>query len=267
MAPTQRALRSAAGGRPRRAENSGATVESTSVGGPVLGLVYVILFTAEWLTFDEVFVMRVSGKTIGRLSLYRRVLYGLLADGERSIYSHQLAVFVGGTAAQVRRDVMAVGYTGSPTRGYDIPELTRAIGSYLDASQGQSVALVGVGNLGKAILSYFSGRRPRLSIEAAFDTDPGKINRVVHGCRCYGMSDLERVVQGRGIELGILTVPADQAQGVAENLVRAGVRGILNFAPVRLSLPEDVYVEDIDMTMSLEKVAFFARKADQKSGL
>ncbi|MCX5772692.1 MAG: redox-sensing transcriptional repressor Rex, partial [Candidatus Hydrogenedentes bacterium] len=120
---------------------------------------------------------RVSGKTIGRLSLYRRVLYGLLADGERSVYSHQLAGFVGGTAAQVRRDVMAVGYTGSPTRGYDITELTRAIGNYLDAAQGQSVALVGVGNLGKAILSYFAGRRPRLSIEAAFDTDPAKVNR------------------------------------------------------------------------------------------
>ena len=202
---------------------------------------------------------RVSGKTIGRLSLYRRVLYGLLADGERSVYSHQLAVYVGGTAAQVRRDVMAVGYTGSPTRGYDITDLTRAIGNYLDAAQGQSVALVGVGNLGKAILSYFVGRRPRLSIEAAFDTDPAKVNRVIHGCRCYPLDDLERVVQSMGIEIGVLTVPADQAQGVADYLVQSGVRGILNFAPVRLSLPEHVYVEDIDMTMSLEKVAFFAR--------
>ena len=201
----------------------------------------------------------VSGKTIGRLSLYRRVLYGLLADGERSVYSHQLAALVGGTAAQVRRDMMAVGYTGSPTRGYDITDLTRAIGNFLDAAQGQSVALVGVGNLGKAILSYFAGRRPRLSIEAAFDTDPAKVNRVIHGCRCYPLDDLERVVQSRGIEIGVLTVPADQAQDVAEYLVRSGVLGILNFAPVRLSVPDHVYVEDIDMTMSLEKVAFFAR--------
>jgi redox-sensing transcriptional repressor len=138
--------------------------------------------------------------------------------------------------------------------------LTRAIGNYLDAPQGQSVALVGVGNLGKAILSYFSGRRPRLSIEAAFDTDPAKANRVVHGCRCYPLDEMERVIRSRGIELGMLTVPADQAQGVAEKLVRAGVRGILNFAPIRLSLPEEVHVEDIDMTMSLEKVAFFARR-------
>ena len=201
----------------------------------------------------------VSGKTIGRLSLYRRVLYGLLADGERSVYSHQLAALVGGTAAQVRRDMMAVGYTGSPTRGYDITDLTRAINNFLDAAQGQSVALVGVGNLGKAILSYFAGRRPRLSIEAAFDTDPAKVNRVIHGCRCYPLDDLERVVQSRGIEIGVLTVPADQAQDVAEYLVRSGVLGILNFAPVRLSVPDHVYVEDIDMTMSLEKVAFFAR--------
>ncbi|MCX5768879.1 MAG: redox-sensing transcriptional repressor Rex, partial [Candidatus Hydrogenedentes bacterium] len=104
------------------------------------------------------------------------------------------------------------------------------------------------------------GRRPRLSIEAAFDTDPAKVNRVIHGCRCYPLDDVERVVQSRGIEIGVLTVPADQAQGVVEYLVRAGIRGILNFAPVRLSVPEHVYVEDIDMTMSLEKVAFFARQ-------
>lgn len=209
----------------------------------------------------------VSGKTIGRLSLYRRVLYGLLADGERNIYSHQLAALVGGTAAQVRRDVMAVGYTGSPTRGYDITDLVRSIGRYLDSAQGQSVALVGVGNLGRAILAYFAGRRPRLSIEAAFDTDPAKVNRVVHGCRCYPLDDIETVVENEGIEIGMITVPADQAQSVVNRLVRAGVYGLLNFAPVRLSVPDNVYVEDMDMTMALEKVAFFARQHRAKAAM
>ena len=203
-----------------------------------------------------------SGKTIGRLSLYRRVLYGLLAEGERSIYSHQLASLVGGTPAQVRRDVMAVGYTGSPSRGYDIQELAVGIGNYLDAAEGQGVALVGVGNLGRAILAYFSGRRPRLTIEAAFDNDPAKVGRAIHGCRCYSIKELGRVVREQGIQIGLITVPADAAQIVADRLCESGVRGLVNFAPVRLRLPEHVYVEDIDMTMSLEKVAFFARHRD-----
>jgi redox-sensing transcriptional repressor len=202
----------------------------------------------------------VSGKTIGRLSLYRRVLYGLLAEGERNVFSHQLAVYAGGSAAQVRRDVMALGYTGSPIRGYDVQELIRSIGNFLDSQSGQSAALVGIGNLGRALLAYFSGRRPRLRIEAAFDNDPTKTNRVIHGCRCYDVAEMDEVVKQNGIEIGIVTVPAEQAQAVAERLCGAGAFGLLNFAPVRLWVPEHVYVEDIDMTMSLEKVAYFARE-------
>ena len=200
----------------------------------------------------------VSGKTIGRLSLYRRVLYGLLAEGERAIFSHQLALLVGGTAAQVRRDVMALGYMGSPTRGYDIAELIGSIGEFLDAPEGQKAALVGVGNLGRALLAYFSGRRPKLTIDAAFDTDPAKVNRVIHGCRCYPLEELVSVVQQQGIQVGIITVPSDFAQLVADKLCQAGVVGIVNFAPVRLRVLKHIYVEDIDMTMSLEKVAYFA---------
>lgn len=202
----------------------------------------------------------ISGKSIARLSLYRRVLLRLLAEGEHGIFSHQLAAMVGGTAAQVRRDVMAVGYTGSPTRGYDIQGLVQSIGDFLDAPDRQGVALVGVGNLGRAILAYFSGRRPRLSIEAAFDNDPVKVNRVIHGCRCYPVEEMAGIVRKREILIAIITVPADQAQGIAGKLGQAGIRGLLNFAPVRLRVPENVYVEDIDVTTSLEKAAFFARQ-------
>ena len=202
----------------------------------------------------------VSGRTVGRLSLYRRVLYGLLAEGKRNLFSHQLAALVGGTAAQVRRDMMAVGYTGSPTRGYDIQELAQSISHFLDAPQGQGMALVGVGHLGRAILAYFAGRRPKLTIEAAFDNDPSKYGRVIHGCPCHSMEALAPLVRERRIAVGVITVPMDQAQGVADKLCEAGVSGLVNFAPIRLSMPPSVYVEDIDMIMSLEKVAFFARQ-------
>lgn len=208
----------------------------------------------------------VSDKTIGRLSLYRRLLNVLQAEGVRSVFSHQLANMAGCTAAQVRRDLMAVGYSGSPSAGYDVSRLLESIRDFLDVPGGQAVALVGVGNLGKALLAYFSGRRPNLQVVAAFDSDPYKANRVIHGCRCYPVESLADVVAGKDIQVAILAVPASAAQAVAETLVRAGVRGIVNFAPVRLRVPEGVYVEDIDMSISLEKVAYFARAGVPRAG-
>jgi len=201
----------------------------------------------------------ISARSIGRLSLYRRLLNVFQAEGTRNVYSHQMATLAGCTAAQVRRDLMVLGYSGSPTHGYEVGRLIESLREFLDAPGGQGAALVGVGNLGKAILSYFAGRRPSLQITAAFDNDPYKANRVIHGCRCYAMENLYEVAQSQGIRLAIITVPAQSAQGVADALVKGGVRGILNFAPVRLRVPPHVHVEDIDMTVSLEKVAYFAR--------
>jgi len=207
----------------------------------------------------------ISVKTIGRLSLYRRLLNSLAAGGTRSVYSHQLAVLAGGTAAQVRRDMMAIGYNGNPKSGYDVRELIESIGNFLDDPQGQGVALVGIGHLGQAILAYFTGRRPRLQIVAAFDTDPYKVDRVFLGCRCYPVGQLEEVVRDKQIKVGIVCVPAAEAQTIADTLTRAGVTGIMNFAPVPLRSGGGVYVEDIDMTMALEKVAYFARKETASS--
>ena len=181
-----------------------------------------------------------------------------MAEGAEHVYSHELAALAGCTAAQVRRDLMVVVCSGSPSRGYDVRELMEAIGVFLDAPEGQRVALVGVGNLGHAILAFFGGRRPKLSIVAAFDVDPLKVDRVIHGCRCHQFCELEQIVTDEGIEIGIVTVPRDQAQAVADRMARAGIRGILNFAPVPLKVQPHVYVEDIDVSMSLEKVAFFA---------
>ena len=202
----------------------------------------------------------ISDKTIGRLSLYRRLLNRLLAEGARNVYSHQLAVIAGVTPAQVRRDIMSIGYSGNPNRGYDVADLVESIGQSLDDPAGQRAALVGTGNLGRALLTYFSGRRPKLSIVAAFDTDPLKFDRVIQGCRCHDAARIPEVVKEQDITVGVITVPAAAAQNVATTLVRAGITGILNFAPVRLAVPAGVYVEDIDLTMALEKVAYFARK-------
>lgn len=202
----------------------------------------------------------VSDKTIGRLSLYRRLLREALADGAKHIYSHELATLAGSTSAQVRRDLMVVGSPGSPNRGYNVLELIDSIANFLELKQQERLALVGIGNLGRALLSYFSLRSGNLSIVASFDIDPAKTGRVMHGCHTYGIAELEDVVRRHGVRVGIICVPADHAQEAADLLLRAGVTGIVNFAPVRLRVPPDVYVEDLDMTMSLEKVAYFARQ-------
>jgi len=200
-----------------------------------------------------------SDKTIGRLSLYRRVIQELLAEGREYVYSHEIASACGVTPAQVRRDLMPTGFTGSSNRGYGIPGLLQKIDNLLDDPEEQRVALVGVGNLGRAVLAYFMGRRPNLSIVAAFDQDPTKVKRVIHGCRCYPMEELDAVVRGQRVEVAILAVPANAAQDIAQQLIASGVRGLLNFAPVSLRVPCDVYVEDLDMAISLERVAYFAR--------
>ncbi|MBN2582346.1 MAG: redox-sensing transcriptional repressor Rex [Planctomycetes bacterium] len=203
--------------------------------------------------------MMTPERTVGRLSLYRRLLVAMRNRGTKSVFSHELASAAGVTAAQVRRDMMVVGCSGSPAKGYDVRELIEHIGLFLDSSEPESVGLVGVGNIGRAMMAYFEGRRPKLKMVAAFDSDPSKVNRVVHGCRCYAMEDMARVVAERGIQVAMVAVPAESAQEVADVLVRCGVRGLLNFAPMALRVPEHVYVEDIDVTTSLEKVAFFAR--------
>ncbi|MFP4052670.1 MAG: redox-sensing transcriptional repressor Rex [Phycisphaerae bacterium] len=205
-----------------------------------------------------------SSRTIGRLSLYRRLLNNLLAERVENVYSHQLASMAGATAAQVRRDIMAIGYSGSPTRGYDVRQLIEAIGNFLDEPQLQGVAIVGIGNLGRALMSYFAGRRPKLAITAGFDVSPEKVGRVINGCRCYPLEELEAIVTEQGIKQAIIATPAEAAQEAADRLVRAGVRGILNFAPIPLRVRPDVYVEDLDMTMSLEKVAYFARTGESR---
>ncbi|MFW6154357.1 MAG: redox-sensing transcriptional repressor Rex [Planctomycetota bacterium] len=203
---------------------------------------------------------RLPYKTIGRLSQYRRLLGLRMRTGQGSVYSHELAAFAGVTAAQVRRDLMVIGARGSPTKGYDVHSLIDCLGGVLDDPAGQRAALVGVGNLGRALLTYFRGRRPKLSIVAAFDVDASKIDRVICGCRCYPMDKIPEVVAAEQITVGILTVPASAAQQVAEVLEAAGVSGLVNFAPQPLRIGPPTYVENLDMTMTLERVAYFARQ-------
>ena len=199
----------------------------------------------------------IPARTIERMVLYKRILVDLQEKGVGMLFSHQLAELAHNTSTQVRRDLMEIGYSGSPRRGYNVTELINAIAEILDGSRERIIALVGVGNLGRAILSYFTYKHPGLTIAAAFDTDERRINRVVSGCRCYHLDRFEELVQSMQINLGIITVPAISAQSVADRMTGAGIRGILNFAPVPLKVPEGVFVDRIDIASALEKLAYF----------
>ncbi len=197
--------------------------------------------------------------TIERLSQYRRVLEMALREGKAQIFSHQLAKLAGATAARVRRDLMVVSLAGSPRHGYGTAALIEAITSFLlGGQQERRAVLVGLGRLGRAMLSYFVTRRPGFGIVAAFDTDPARVGRVIEGCRSYPLDELGWRVAELGTTVAIIAVPAEAAQGVADLLVRAGITGIANFAPISLDVPPHVFVENVDLTMSLEKVAYFA---------
>jgi redox-sensing transcriptional repressor len=199
-----------------------------------------------------------SEKSIERLILYRSLLLQANPESEDGIFSHQIARMAGFTPAQVRRDLMQVGYTGSPAHGYDRGRLIQSIGALVDPPEKREVALAGIGLIGRAILAYFQGRASLLEITAAFDVDPEKTDRVIHGTRCHPASRLPGIVRERGILTGILCVPAAAAQSVADAFVEGGVRGILNYAPTRLLVPRDVYVENRDMIMAVEKVVYFS---------
>lgn len=201
----------------------------------------------------------VPRKTVARLSRYRRLLRALQADGVQSIYSHELARHAVVSAAQVRRDLMAIGYSGSPNRGYDVGACLESITAFLDSGARQEVCLAGVGNLGRAVLAHFADPDSSVVMVAAFDIDPDVCGHSVHGCRCFHAADMERTVRELEVDIAVLAVPGAAAQEVADTLVHAGVKSIISFSPAPLRLPDDIFVEYMDITAALESAAYFAR--------
>jgi len=198
-------------------------------------------------------------KTIERLSEYRRTLFRCMDEGKTHIFSHELAGMHNITAVQVRRDIMFIGYASQGRKGYHIPDLIRVMAKIIDPAEVINLAIVGYGNLGKAISAYLLNKRPMLRLVAAFDIDPKKIGAPASVVRCYSMERLREIISSQDITIALLTVPADAAQQMARALISSGIRGILNFTTVNISVPDKIYLEEIDMITSLEKVAYFVK--------
>ncbi|HUT78283.1 MAG TPA: redox-sensing transcriptional repressor Rex [Polyangia bacterium] len=203
---------------------------------------------------------RIPGRTVERLTQYRRVLEAEMTakqPGREMVFSHDIARCCGCTAAQVRRDLMVIGHQGSTNRGYDRRALIRAINELMGRCGMQRLVLVGAGNLGTALLSHFVDRARMFATVAAFDTDPGKHDRLVSGVICHPLERLGEVVRREQVVVGVIAVPERAAQDVADLMIQAGIRGIVNFAPVPIRVPAGVVLETIDISGTLEKVAFF----------
>jgi redox-sensing transcriptional repressor len=155
---------------------------------------------------------------------------------------------------------MLIGYSSVLRKGYDVRELIDTIGTIIDSAEGLHVAIIGIGNLGRAVTGYFRGKRSKLNVVASFDKDPQKVNKVISGVKCYSTQDMEQVIRELDIRIAILTLPADYAKSMAEEIVRFGIKGILNFTTVPLNVPSGVYLEEYDMITSIEKVAYFVKE-------
>ncbi len=193
---------------------------------------------------------------VSRLSLYLRELQHLVRDGHETTSSSELGERLGFSDAQVRKDLAYFGHFGYPGIGYRCAELIAAVRKILGTDRGWMVAMVGTGNLGRALLGYRGFGNQNFRIAAAFDTDAAKVGSVIDGVRVHHLDELAAVIRPQQIKLGMIVVPAANAQGVADKLVEAGIEGIVNFAPVTLALPPGVSLVAVDLAIELEQLSF-----------
>lgn len=199
---------------------------------------------------------QVPKAVVSRLSLYLRELQRLLRDGRETISSTQLGKLLGFTDAQVRKDLAYFGQFGYPGIGYRCHELIDAVKGILGTNQPWSLAIVGLGNLGRALMGYRGFQHQGFRIVAAFDIDPAKVGGSVEGVPVHHLDDCSRIAREHNIRLAIVAVPSPAAQKVADALVAAGINGILNFAPVTLNLPPQVRTIGVDLAIELEQLSF-----------
>ncbi len=199
---------------------------------------------------------KISESSIRRLSLYLRILERLERGGHRTVSSEQLAVRGDTTAAQVRKDLSLFGSFGKRGLGYEVAELGQRIRKILGLDQRWRVALVGVGRIGSALVEYKGFSERGYDIVALLDIDSSKVGQRWSDLTVRDISEFDQIVQGERVQIVIVAVPSEAVPEVMDRVTGAGVRGILNFAPTPLRVPEGVTVKDVNMVMELEALSF-----------
>ncbi|HUE95827.1 MAG TPA: redox-sensing transcriptional repressor Rex [Longimicrobiaceae bacterium] len=211
---------------------------------------------AKKIQAAEIKPAKISESTVRRLSLYLRLLQEAEGLGQETISSEELADRSGTTAAQVRKDLSVFGSFGKRGLGYAVPELLHELRQILGLNRSWRVALIGAGKIGSALISYRNFEHRGFKIEAVFDADRAKVGKRWGTRTILGDEEMERVLREMEIEIAIVAVPAGAAQEVVDRVVKTGVSAILNFAPVRLRVPDRVALRNVDMVVEMEGLAF-----------
>jgi redox-sensing transcriptional repressor len=196
-------------------------------------------------------------KSIYRLSIYQRCLQRLRENQVDTVSSAALAKAAGVKSTQLRKDLAYFGQLGTRGLGYNVDALSSTIGDVLGQNKLQPVILVGVGNLGAALLRYGGFRKEGFEITAAFDLSPRRLPNMT--LPVLGMHEMEEFIRQHRVKMAILTVPASSAQSVANDMVKYGIQAILNFSPTVLDVPEHVVINSVDLAVELENLSYFIR--------
>ena len=199
-------------------------------------------------------------KTIYRLSIYLRCLARLKEKGIQTVSSETLSKVAGVKSTQLRKDLTYFGQFGTRGLGYDVEQLSKMISDELGTTRLQPVILVGVGNLGLALLSYRGFQKEGFEIIAAFDAEPNRRRNKDVSQPILGMDELRAFVSKHNVKMAVLTVPVVAAQEVVNQLIEAGIIGVLNFSPIVLDVPEEVMVNNVNLAIELENLSYFIQE-------
>ncbi len=199
---------------------------------------------------------RIAESTVRRLSLYLSFLEGIERQGVKTISSDELARLGGTTSAQVRKDLSLFGSFGKRGLGYSVPELSRKLREILGLGKQWRVVIIGAGKIGAALARYRGFAERGFLVTAVYDADESKIGKRWESLTVRPVSDLEKDAAKEDFDIAVVATPAESAQTVVKQIVRAGIKAILNFAPIQLSVPNDVTVRTVNMAMELEGLSF-----------
>lgn len=215
---------------------------------------------ADRVTIRPVNARRIPNATVDRLPVYHRILHDLQLAGDETVSSERLAELAGVNAAKVRKDLSYLGSYGTRGVGYDIGYLKFEMSQRLGLTSEASVAIVGLGNLGRALANHAGFRERGFPVAALFDVDPAKVGSQLGEHTIRHLDDLASVVATKPVAIGVIATPPGVAQQVADQMAAAGVKSILNFAPVVLTVPHDVSIRRVDLTVELQVLSFYQQR-------
>jgi len=200
---------------------------------------------------------KIPQPTIERLPIYYRCILQMQEEGIKTVSSEELGKRIGINSAQIRKDLTYFGEFGRRGIGYEIQSLIEDIMQILGLTKERKMVLVGVGNLGTALIRYSGFSDEKFHIIAAFDSNPEKIGQTVEGIKVYDLELLDKIIEEEKVEIGVVTVPAGDAQRVVDSLVEAGVNGVLNFAPTQVVVPPNIQLRDVDLGVEILRLSYY----------